>query len=400
MESEAQETDTPMKEIPKKGFPIFVDLGSACCWLCMRQLEDSIEAARHERADQMHHDNLKDEKSFAKAKEMVTKRTLPRREITRTWIDLAGQFCYLCYLDFGSAKETSRHEHLSKTHRANLSDKEAVQRGLNVLRSERIVPRTVVDAYVDIVGRCCYLCNTEFEDELHTRRHRWACSQHRAKLRDENATRQADAFVEGICLIERDPLPETFIDKRSRSCLLCWKQFATDQRLYQHESNGMHRRNLANEDAVYTANIRLGRATGLETDPDDNTTSLEYRDRAAERRKAFGTSEKISLAFKKKGGKAEVQPPSKDTPSAPTPSKGAALLGKMGWQAGQGLGAQSTGMTAAIATDMYAQGVGLGAEGGKIGNAVEEAGRNTGGDYKEFVSRTRDKAKERYRNME
>ena len=68
----------------------------------------------------------------------------------------------------------------------------------------------------------------------------------------------------------------------------------------------------------------------------------------------------------------------------------------MGWTSGQGLGAQGEGMTAPIATDMYVSGVGLGAEGGKMGDAVEEAGRNTKSGYEGFLERGREKAKERF----
>lgn len=42
-------------------------------------------------------------------------------------------------------------------------------------------------------------------------------------------------------------------------------------------------------------------------------------------------------------------------------------------------------MTAPIATDMYVQGVGLGAQGGKIGDAVDEAERNTKGAMGSFL---------------
>jgi hypothetical protein len=80
-------------------------------------------------------------------------------------------------------------------------------------------------------------------------------------------------------------------------------------------------------------------------------------------------------------------------------SKGATLLGKMGWSAGTGLGAQGTGMTAPVTTDLYVQGVGLGAQGGKVGDAVEEAGRNTRGRYDEFLEKTRDNARQRYERM-
>lgn len=126
------------------------------------------------------------------------------------------------------------------------------------------------------------------------------------------------------------------------------------------------------------------------------TSTEEYRDRAKERRAAFGSSKKISLPLKKP----TTQPDEETQPDpVPPPSKGASLLGKMGWSAGEGLGAQGTGMTAPIATEMYVQGVGLGAQGGKVGDAVEEAERNTKGGYSEFLERTRDKAKERFESM-
>ncbi len=135
---------------------------------------------------------------------------------------------------------------------------------------------------------------------------------------------------------------------------------------------------------------------GLSSTPSQDTTTEEYRDRAKERRAAFGASaKKTNLPLKKRP--ATQADETDDQP--PPPSKGASLLGKMGWSAGEGLGAQGTGVTAPIATDMYVQGVGLGAMGGKIGSAEEEAERNTKGGYAEFAERTRDKAKERYERM-
>ena len=130
------------------------------------------------------------------------------------------------------------------------------------------------------------------------------------------------------------------------------------------------------------------------TNSADDTS--EYRDRAKERRAAFGGGKKISLPLKRSVTQQEEEP--EDDP-VPAPSKGASLLGKMGWSAGKGLGAQGTGMTAPIATDMYVQGVGLGAQGGKLGDAVDEAERNTKGGYSEFLERTKDKAKERFESM-
>lgn len=71
----------------------------------------------------------------------------------------------------------------------------------------------------------------------------------------------------------------------------------------------------------------------------------------------------------------------------------------MGWSAGTALGAQGTGVTAPIPTEVYAQGVGLGAEGSKLGDAVEEAGRNTRNRYDEFLEKTKQTARERYGRM-
>ncbi len=163
----------------------------------------------------------------------------------------------------------------------------------------------------------------------------------------------------------------------------------------KHERlSGLHRDNLKNEDLVSKAQVKMEKAGVPSTNLGEDTS--EYRDRAKERRAAFGGSKKISLPLKKKA--AQPVEEQQDDP-APAPSKGASLLGKMGWSAGEGLGAQGTGMTAPIATDMYVQGVGLGAQGGKIGDAADEAERNTKGGYSEFLERTKDKAKERFERL-
>lgn len=136
---------------------------------------------------------------------------------------------------------------------------------------------------------------------------------------------------------------------------------------------------------------------GASTTPSVEDTS-EYRDRAKERRAAFGGSKKISLPLKKSVSQPEAAA-DEEAEAPPPPSKGASLLGKMGWSAGEGLGAQGTGRTETIATDMYVQGVGLGAQGGKIGDAMNEAERNTKGGYGDFLERTKDKAKARFESM-
>lgn len=190
-------------------------------------------------------------------------------------------------------------------------------------------------------------------------------------------------------------LPQTYANLAKKCCYLCSRQFKTEAEVNQHERvSDLHQNNLKNADLVAKAQSKMVKAgiplTAVSED------SSEYRDRAKERRAAFGAGKKISLPLKKSATQPEEE--TTDEP-APAPSKGASLLGKMGWSAGEGLGAQGTGMKAPIATDMYVQGVGLGAQGGKIGESSEEAERNTKGGYGEFLERTKDKAKERFERM-
>ena len=160
----------------------------------------------------------------------------------------------------------------------------------------------------------------------------------------------------------------------------------------QHERvSDLHHENLKKEDLVAKAKVKMAKA-GISIEP----SREEYRDRARERRIAFGVSMKSSLPRKQPTAQPE-EAVQNDT--APPPSKGASLLGKMGWSAGEGLGAQGTGMTAPIETDLYAQGVGLGAQGGKLGDAADEAGKNTKESYSYFLEKTKDKAKERFNSM-
>ena len=189
--------------------------------------------------------------------------------------------------------------------------------------------------------------------------------------------------------------PQTFANLAKKCCYLCSRQFKTEAEVNQHERiSDLHQANLKNAELVAKAQSKMIKAGISLTAVSED--SSEYRDRAKERRAAFGVGKRISLPLKKSVTQPEEE--AKDEP-APAPSKGASLLGKMGWSAGEGLGAQGTGMTAPIATDVYMQGVGLGAQGGRIGDASEEADKNTKGNYGEFLERTKDKAKERFERM-
>ncbi|PGH00049.1 hypothetical protein AJ79_08320 [Helicocarpus griseus UAMH5409] len=183
------------------------------------------------------------------------------------------------------------------------------------------------------------------------------------------------------------PAPtQSYADLNRKCCYLCMRQFKTEAEVNKHERlSQLHRDNLQNEDLKAKAVAKLAKKR------DQQQPSAEYRDRAKERRQAFGPS------VKPKEKKVEKEP--EEPAPASTLSKGAALLGKMGWSTGSGLGAEGSGMTAPIATDLYVQGVGLGAQGSKVGDAVQEAGRNTRGRYDEFLEKTKETARERYERM-
>ncbi|KAH0536441.1 hypothetical protein FGG08_006681 [Glutinoglossum americanum] len=189
---------------------------------------------------------------------------------------------------------------------------------------------------------------------------------------------------------------QSFADLSRNCCLLCSRQFKTRAEVNKHERlSQLHRDNMSNDELKAKALVKLARvASSSPSSPPD--TGPQYRDRAKERRSAFNQPTRPTPESNSSKAKIAIE---KEVAEPPPPSKGAALLNKMGWTAGAGLGAQGTGMLAPIQTEMYVQGVGLGAAGGKLGDAAEEASRKTRGGYSEFLERTRDKAKERFEGM-
>ncbi|KAI1291290.1 hypothetical protein F5Y03DRAFT_403509 [Xylaria venustula] len=185
----------------------------------------------------------------------------------------------------------------------------------------------------------------------------------------------------------------SYADLDQMCCLLCRRKFKNEPSLRRHEQlSDMHKTNSEDEDLITKATLNL-KALGKE--PTSN-----YRDRAKERRLAHNQpmKPKLHLPRKTPPGNRETES-TKELPAKPSISKGAGLLAKMGWSTGEGLGAEGGGRTDIIETMAYAPGVGLGAEGGKIGDAAQEAARATKNDYADFVSKAKDKARERYEKM-
>ncbi|KAI9784494.1 MAG: hypothetical protein M1816_000814 [Peltula sp. TS41687] len=194
--------------------------------------------------------------------------------------------------------------------------------------------------------------------------------------------------------VETAPPTRSYADTKRNCCLLCSRQFKTTAEVNKHERlSQLHRDNLKDDDLKAKALARLAKA-GVGNTSDEPA----YRDRAKERRTAFNQP-KRPVPDSGSSRPSATHQQQEEEPQPVIQSKGAALLGKMGWTAGEGLGAQGTGIVAPVATEMYVQGVGLGAEGGKVGDAVEEAQRNTGGGYDRFLERTKDKAKERFHSL-
>lgn len=199
------------------------------------------------------------------------------------------------------------------------------------------------------------------------------------------------------------PPSRSFADPTRHCCYLCMRQFTSSTEINKHERlSDLHRANLKDETKIKRAEHKLEKhgvtsdsQRNLPTTQETEEQKQEYRDRAKERRKIYGV-------VNKKGEQVSGPHVSKEKaaspPPAAAPSKGANLLAKMGYT-GAGLGASGEGMTAPLQQEVYAAGVGLGAQGGKLGDAVEQAERNTKGDYGDWVAQGRDKMRERYKNM-
>lgn len=202
------------------------------------------------------------------------------------------------------------------------------------------------------------------------------------------------------------PAPYTsFADQDALVCYLCMRRLPSVRALRRHETESeLHRRKMGSEECVAGAKDGLAKAGWKPTKmvplgydgPVRTAETNKYRDRARERRRVYGQPVRPSATAPKRKVVAEemVEEP------ASKKSKGAGLLAKMGWSAGEGLGASGEGRTEAVGADVYVPGVGLGAEGGKLGDAETEAARKTRGDGGGFVEKTRERARERFERLQ
>ncbi|KAK1585333.1 G-patch domain-containing protein [Colletotrichum navitas] len=216
----------------------------------------------------------------------------------------------------------------------------------------------------------------------------------------------------------------SYVDREKICCLICMMKYKTLDDLNTHEKSRNHKNAMADDDKVKAAKPRLAardkRMAAKQADEQPKggeESGPQYRDRAKERREVFNQPAKpkvpphggkpssaaaaaaattTATATKKKTTTAAV---AAARPPPPPQSKGAGMLAKMGWSAGQGLGANGDGRTEVIATHAYQEGVGLGAEGGNLGDAAELAQRKTTNSYAEYVNTVQDRARERYNKL-
>ncbi|KAI3544318.1 G-patch domain-containing protein [Colletotrichum filicis] len=232
---------------------------------------------------------------------------------------------------------------------------------------------------------------------------------------------QTPAPQTGTAAPDKTSTPEasvSYVDREKICCLICMMKYKSLDDLNTHEKSRNHKNATADEEKVKAAKPRLAArdkrmAKQAEEQPAapaaDEESAPQYRDRAKERREVFNQPAKPKVPVQ--GGNKPARkddktanPPAaaskeKTPPPAPPKSKGAGMLAKMGWSTGQGLGANGDGRTEVIATHAYQEGVGLGAEGGNLGDAAELAQRKTTNSYAEYVNTVQDRARERYNKM-
>lgn len=115
-------------------------------------------------------------------------------------------------------------------------------------------------------------------------------------------------------------------------CLLCKRQFEDDDHMKRHRSlSKLHSSRLKRLKQRLFSEEQLDKLERKERE-------ALYRDRARERRLKFGQADRIVTS---------EHPHPVDTPSRGD-NKGAALLSKMGWVEGKGLGKNNEGMTGLI----------------------------------------------------
>jgi hypothetical protein len=424
----------------------YVDMKNICCHLCVREFQSAEDVLLHEQSSELHQENLQDEDARVCGNYRLVKFGLapcPSPVYRFTAEDFAGEnfstsipeqvssyadmnrlVCTLCQTQFISREAAIWHDRIAEQHQENLKKpalrdralRELIERGIVEApqiyrdrakeRRETFGPRksgAAQTSYADFKELRCLLCWWKFttaEALVYHERHN---AEHQENLQKE------ENRADGDCRLIKygfAPLPtpvyrcnpqdlggsdfppySSYADLERKCCYLCWKEFPSPEETLRHERiNDLHHTN---------QKIKEKREKGMRALISRGLVKLpeKSQDPANESRETSGPDD---ASARQEPAEQHSQP----EPPAQTTSIGASLLSKMGWKEGSGLGADGAGVTAPISTDVYAPGVGLGAQGGRLGDAAEEAGRNTRGRYDEFLQKTKDNARQRFEDMD
>lgn len=160
---------------------------------------------------------------------------------------------------------------------------------------------------------------------------------------------------------------EQLIDYSHNVCLLCKRSFKHDDLLRRHLSLSK----------LHSSNMKILKSNIFTSDQLDRLERKEresmYRDRARERRLKYGQPDRMIpleplLPVDPSSMKNSSQPISTDVSAKPLglDNKGAALLSKMGWREGTGLGRHNEGMTDILKIESHVGTSGLGLKNYKL----------------------------------
>uniref|UniRef100_A0A914WZ79 RNA-binding protein 5 n=1 Tax=Plectus sambesii TaxID=2011161 RepID=A0A914WZ79_9BILA len=189
---------------------------------------------------------------------------------------------------------------------------------------------------------------------------------------------------------------DDIVDYSKLACLLCRRQFPSRDVLDKHvQLSNLHKQNLearrgsssasreepskvqhqpAGVDSLEAALAFASNASASSS----ASSSLQYRDRAKERRQKYGQDKKLlsdleapsdDLKQKYLSSRAVEDAEMALTVPLDSSNKGSKLLRSMGWSEGQGLGRNNQGIVDPIMADRRVQGAGLGAVGSKVKTA-------------------------------